>query len=416
MSLMDDFFAENEGVETISTKDTVKISATTITPLLQLDSRGKQRTKFVYEEDKSGSVPFFSANGFRGALRRVAFKQQVEAIKKKNPDFKLDAELYYLYTSGAALDKTSSLMGKYVNFETEKKVRENAPVLSLFGAGLSNLEGKIAVADLSPAKNVEKYRLLEKKNESDSETWVSKLLGHTTLVRADSAIASKTLFDSIIDMEDINRWRNKYYGLVIIAKAAKNLIKKAKTGAVNIEDLRKDLEKLKHNLEKEGDTVLLEQLETIDVEGLFGEIEDILKKGSNDKAKEENSHIQQLIDLEFIIPQVQLTSSINAKYGYELTDVEIGCLISALAELSTMQIGSAKRIGFGVLDWTVEVNGKILLESKSDPDYVLHKNVALSEDGKKYVQVWKKWLEDNAAKIELPKIAEKEGEIKKELI
>lgn len=391
---MDKIFEQNGQIEEIVTKDTIKVTAKTVTPLLQLDETGKQRRMYVYENNVTGTVPFFSANGFRGILRRVAFKQQVEVAKSKDPDFEVSPELFYLYTSGAALDKTSAVIGNYINYKTENIVRKNSPVISLFGAGLSNIEGKIAVADLFPSTDMEKFREFEKKDGTVG--MMSNLMHSNTFYRSDSAMIADYLYRNIIDMEDVKEWNRYYYGLVIIAKLKKE-IAKAKGNRNKIEEI---LEKFKSKDENQS---VKEQLNSITADVVL-ELVEKEKEFSGDKEKD--SHIQQPVSLDFIVPGVKLTSSINAKYGYELSDVELGCLISSLAEMSLMQIGSAKRIGFGVLDWTIEKDGEVLFESKSDPDYVLQKSISVSENGKKYIQAWKDWLNENADKIDLVKIAE----------
>ena len=65
----------------------------------------------------------------------------VEIIRKKEPNYKLKAEEFYLYSSGAATDRKSI---DNISWEEIPKVREKAPILSLFGAGLSSISGKWA--------------------------------------------------------------------------------------------------------------------------------------------------------------------------------------------------------------------------------------------------------------------------------
>lgn len=327
--------------------DAIRITATTVTPLLQIDETGTQRKMYVYEDGQKGQIPFFSANGFKGALRRVAFKAQALEIEKQDKGIHISPEMFYLYSSGAALDKAA--VDATITPANEMTIRKNTPILSLFGAGLSNIEGSIAVADLAPSKKSERFVKYE--DSEGKERTRSSLIGRNTFFRTD-AIKDAGLWRALVDYDDILAWNTEY-----TKKAA--------------------------------------------------------QKVKNDKGKEEQSHIQQPVEVDFIIPGVKLTSSINKKYGFitdgekkdGLSDLEIGCLVSSLVELSKYQIGSAKRISFGILDWEVEYKGQLLFSTKSNPDYVLEKNTVISDEGAKYILVWNNWLQENATKLNLADIA-----------
>jgi len=372
--------------EEIEMRDLIQITAKTVTPLLQMDESGGQRKRYVYENNVTGPIPFYSANGLRGILRRVAFKQQLEAAKRIDKDFKVSPEIFYLYTSGGGFDKTSAVLDEYINYQTEKKVRENAPILSIFGAGLSNLEGKLAITDLLPSNEIEKFIEF---GDTESKRVVSKLIGKNTFFRVDTAKASGFLYDSIIDMQDVKKWVEQYYKKVILAKVAKK-IKEAKGQKNKIEKILEDLNK---GLDETKITV--EDIEKLQKNGKLG-----------DGAKEEHSHIQQPVDVEFIIPGVKMTSSANSKYGADFTDVELGCLVSSLLELSKMQIGAAKRIGFGILDWKVEIGGQLMFESVSDANYLLKKDIQVSDRGQEVINAWEKWLKERADRVNLKDLIE----------
>ena len=342
----DDFFNGNEAQEQASTrkeikmKDTIKITATTVSPLLQISEAGGQRRGYIYENGERGSVPFFSANGLRGILRRVATRQQLKAARENGFEAsKLSPDDFYLLTSGASLGKKS--VDTVVTVENEKEIREAFPVLSIFGAGLSAIEGKSAIANFFPSKEMQYF------GETEDGKRYSLLIGKSTDFRVDS-IKDAGLWKTVIDVEDIKKWSEEYAKKVGEAKE---------------------------------------------------------KKKSGEAEKETDSHIQQPVNLEFIIPGVKLTSSINEKYGWEFTDVEVGCILSALKEVSVMQIGSAKRIGFGLLDWTVEMGGEKILESKCTPDYILERTVHVTEAGEKYIKAWEDWLKENATNISIEEFA-----------
>lgn len=399
---------ENEENTKILKKEEIKmtnlfqITTKTVTPLLQIDENGKQRRRYIYENNMTGAVPFFSANGLRGALRRVAFKQQISFAKEKNPEFAVSPELFYLYTSGGGFDKTSAVINDFINFKNEKAVRENAPILSIFGAGLSNLEGKLSLTDLLPGSDMEKFKKIATKD--GGEIVLSNLIGDNTFYRADSASTSKFLFNSLIDFEDVKKWTAEYYKKVIIAKVAKKIAgalepKPDKDGKIlpkekSMAKVEKIIKELNENLDDE-------------VEITIADIEKMQKDGKlKDDSKEEHSHIQQPVSVDFIIPGVALTSSANTKYGVDFTNVELGCLMSSMLELSKMQIGSSKRIGFGILDWMVEFDGSIMFETKSDPNYLLKKNIQVSKKGQELINIWENWARENGEKVKLEDIVQ----------
>lgn len=310
----------------------IRITATTVSPLLQTGEAGGQRTRFVYEDGERGRIPFFSANGLRGSLRRMATRQQLSSCDCKD---KIIPEIFYLYTSGAGLSRIS--IGDIVTPENEMDVRENAPILSVFGAGLSAIEGKVAVADFTPSPDQERWGV------SDNGSRYSLLMGKETNFRTDS-IRDAELWNEVLNVEQIKKWRDDYAEMVADSKKSKATAKAS---------------------------------------------------GDND-AKEENSHIQQPVTSDFILPGVKLTSSIKAKYGHDISDVEMGMIISALIELSQTQIGSSARIGWGVLDWTVEYDGQLLFKTEANPEYILDKKVITTKKGEELVDAWKAWLEAHA--------------------
>ena len=383
-TMIEGFFEGEENgkrIEEIDMTNLIQISVKTVTPLLQMDEVGGQRKRYVYEGNQTGAVPFYSANGLRGILRRVAFKQQLEVAKQIDKNFKVSPEIFYLYTSGGGFDKTSAVLDEYINYETEDKVRESAPILSIFGAGLSQLEGKLAITDLLPAADVEKFNKI---GNGDDGRLISKILGKNTFFRSDTVKASGFLYDSIVDMEDVNRWVKDYYKKVILAKATKK-IKDAKGQKDKIQKILDEL-----NTGVNEIVITIEDIEKLQKEG----------KLSNG-AREEHSHIQQPVEVEFIIPNVRMSASANSKYGTDFTEVEFGCLISSLLEVSKMQIGAAKRIGFGILDWKVEIDGQLMFESVSDENYLLKKDIQVSDKGQEMISAWEKWLKERANKVNL---------------
>ena len=97
------------------------------------------------------------------------------------------------------------------------------------------------------------------------------------------------------------------------------------------------------------------------------------------------------------MPNVTLTSSINPIYGQKFTDVEIGLLLKTLLEISKMQIGSHKRLGYGVLDWHVELYGQTMFSTICDKDYIFNKQHTCSSICNEYIEKYDNWKYENYA-------------------
>lgn len=337
----EDFTEVNELYTTIHMHNTFNITAITVSPLLQLDLNGKQRKKFVLIEDEHYLEPFFSANGLRGILRRIMTKDMVEIIRKKDPKFNLTPEDFYLFTSGSSTDKKSinSISWKKIN-----EIREKLPILSLFGAGLTGISGKCAISDLKPISNITRYKIIKNKDEIEIKKAIP-LTNNTIFFRMDDLQKNIDL-QTIVDQDDIVKWQKKYY-------------KDVKTSKI-----------LKEN---------------------------------GDAETEKTSHISQVIECESIIPNVTLTSSINPLYGHKFTNIEIGLFLKALIELSKQQIGASKRLGYGVLDWHIDLNGESMFSTICDKDYIFNKKIEMSKKSNDYIQTYEEWASRNYDSLDISK-------------
>lgn len=338
----EDFTEINELYTTIHMHNTFNITTVTISPLLQLDLNGKQRKKFVLIDDEHYLEPFFSANGLRGILRRIMTKDMVEIIRKKNPKFNLTPDDFYLFTSGSSTDKKSinSISWKQIN-----EIREKFPILSLFGAGLTGISGKCAISDLKPISTITRYKVIE--NQDKIEIKKAIPLTNNTIFFRMNDLKKNTPLQNLVDQDDISKWQKKYYKDVKVSK----------------------------NLKENG------AIET-----------------------EKNSHISQVFECESIIPNVTLTSSINPLYGHKFTDIEIGLLLKALVELSKQQIGASKRLGYGVLDWHLELNGTSMFSTICDKEYIFNRKIEMSKKCNDYIQVYDEWANRNYKSLDITKI------------
>ena len=46
-------------------------------------------------------------------------------------------------------------------------------------------------------------------------------------------------------------------------------------------------------------------------------------------------------------------------------------------ELSKQQIGASKRLGYGVLDWHIELNGESMFSTICDKEYIFNKKIEM---------------------------------------
>jgi CRISPR type IV-associated protein Csf2 len=325
---------DNKKFKEIEMNDIIELKVVTVTPFLQMDTDGEQRKRYVNEDEFSYKEPFWSANGIRGMLRRVATRDLILAINKKEPDYKLNAENLFLYTSGAGADKKSI---DNVDSSNEAFVRASAPILSLFGAGLSNIAGKTAVDDFRISSAQKKYISYIK---NDKEYAISKYLETHTYVRDDSSIKQEILSE-MIDQDDIKRWQEEHSKNVANAKKAK-------------------------------------------------------KEDVTGNTKESTSNMQQLLNVEAIMSGTTLISSINPINYSKFTNIELGCLVKTLVSASTLQIGSAKRYGYGRFNWDVSLNKEKLFFLKREKDYTPHFELTITQKGKDIIAIYDNWLSKNA--------------------
>lgn len=315
----------------INIKDVFEIDLLCVTPLAQISPNGGQTKRYFYEDNSFYQEPFYTANGFRGFLRRVAFMDLVAHIKGIE-NYKPKSEETYLYTSGNGGDKKSISM--VTKWEDEQKVRSAAPILSLFGAGLGNISGKAAIDELI-ISNIEDKFIEGRK--SNGETYkMSKFLGRNNETRADSLLNDD--IQMIIDNEDAQR----------VSQAIK----------------------------KEAETAKKAKLDGVETD-----------------AKQQNA--QMIFDVEYLIAGTPLKTAINPICNYEFTDIEKGCLLSIMISASQSQTGAYKRKGYGRLNWNVKLNGEQLMSAIRDSDCHAYTKIEVSQKGKELLKTYKEFLDTN---------------------
>lgn len=333
-NIVKNFLESNETVvntKDIKNKDVFEIDLVCASPLAQISPNGGQSKRYFYDGDSFFQEPFYTANGFRGWLRRVAFMDLVAHINGFE-NYKPKAEETYLYTSGNGGDKKSIAM--VTKWEDEQKVRKLAPILSLFGAGLGNIAGKAAIDELIIPDIENKF--IEGLRANGEPYKISKFLGKGAGTRADSV--KNEDIKMIIDNEDALK-------VSLAIKAEAETAKKAK------------------------------------------------KEGVATDAKQQNA--QMIFDAECLIAGTPLKTAINPICNYEFTDIEKGCLLSMMISASQSQTGAYKRYGLGKLNWNVKLNGEQLMSATRDKECHSYTNIEVSEKGKELLNIYKEFLDEN---------------------
>lgn len=338
-----------------------KIDFTNVSPLLQIEVNDAKKgtatmTKRMYQMvkgiDYPIAVPVFSSNAMRGVLRRIALEQIAQIGKENGYDPKISARSINLYASGDS--GTVDAINKLSYFEVEK-LRALSPLLSCFGAGLSGVEGKTAVTELRPDINaVIKI--------DDDKISINTLVREMVSVRFDQTKRKDTIY-SLIDVEDIKKWvENVTENSADFKekKALQDALKKAKEGKVRL---------------SENEESRLQELENI-----------------------KSIQSQIISSKEYVVPNVLFHGSIATKRGFEFSKIEEGMIVLALYELAQRQLGSCKKDGFGVGDWTISHDELGDMEIKTNHEYILgKKEVKISEKMIESINLYKEWVKENKA-------------------
>lgn len=312
--------------------DVFEIDLVCATPLAQVSHHGGQSQRYTYENGEILKEPFYTSNGFKGFLRRVAFSDLVAHItgfKEYNPK----AEETYLYTSGNGGDKKS--IEQVNTWGDEQKVRNAAPILSVFGAGLGNIAGKAAINELIIPNIPDKFKEVKGK-ENGAIYKFSKFLGSNGETRTDSL--KDEYLQNIIDGDDAIRVSQAIRAEAITAKQNK-------------------------------------------------------KDGIEGDAKQQNA--QMIFDVEYIIAGTPLKTAINPVTSFDFTEIERGCLIATMISASQLQTGSFKRKGYGRLNWDVRLNGEKLFSATRDNEYHSYIKLEVTDKAKEYLRAYKTFLNEN---------------------
>lgn len=333
------------------------IDVTTVTPMLQIEptaSNNKdkltmasnvvtKKRRFATENGKFVDVPFFSANGYRGILRRNITKEIFENISKKDGK-KFGIKSIHLYSSGGG---TSNDGLKSLSYQETNDLREKNPFISCFGAGLSDIDGKLSVSDIIPVNKT--YNI-----------------DYQYAVRFDDTQRASIL-TPLIDMEAVQKHNEELDKLRL---ATKSLVKKEES-----------LKKLQIEYSNNPSDELLEEINE-------------LKIAVAEERDSKGMSYQQVYKAEMIFPNTQMSSSIGTRAGYELTELEKGMILFGLIQTSQQSIGSYSRIGWGTNIWEVKNSeGITLFKTTPDSKYILQKHTEITEAGRAILKPFEGWLE-----------------------
>lgn len=341
-----------------SVKAEFQLDVKTVSPLLQIepsDSKNKDRLtkasivvtkkrKYVAEDGKLVDVPFFSANGYRGTLRRNLTSAIFGSIEETDLK-KFSVDSIHLYASGGGSSNDGM---KNMNYADQVSFRQTNPYLSCFGAGLSDLDGKLAVTDLTPVNKE------------------LRLIDYQYGVRFDETQRGSIL-RPLLDEDSIKEYND--------------FIDKLRTATKSLVKLEDELKKLKDAYDKDKSDELAEQ------------ISDLEQKIAVEK-EEKGMSYQQVYKAEFIIPGTQMSGSVSTRGGHKLNELERGMILFGLIQTSQQSIGSYARIGWGVNEWEVkDGDGNTLFKTVPNSKYSLAKETTITDLGKSILKPFETWLE-----------------------
>lgn len=196
----------------------IQIDAVVVSPLAQITptssqdkdkefgtnasiSRTKKMWRFDTNTKETRLIPIFSANGIRGVLRRYATFIMNSRLKERHQDYSLSNESLHTYNTGAG--KGVKFLDS-LNYKESEKFRALNPIVSLFGAGLSGIEGKLAISNLTPSELPTKGSYLDK----------------IFCVRFDET-SRKTINTPFINMESVLQWKEEQARLAQERRAAR---------------------------------------------------------------------------------------------------------------------------------------------------------------------------------------------------
>lgn len=209
----------------------IGIKFTTVTPLCQifgLEERQENGSKVkitaiqklpmfveVGEHKYATKIPIYTANGFRGKLRREATSLLINKALEKN--ISLGKNALSVGKNFHAMNAGSSTSYTNLDFATENEIRNENPVISLLGTSLA-VSGKINVSPFIPKKVSKDGELEHYVNVNDNNRAYSTIIEKNTIYKKDDII-SRSRFAAPLGDDFLDEWEQ----LVAEAKANKKV-------------------------------------------------------------------------------------------------------------------------------------------------------------------------------------------------
>lgn len=108
-----------------------------------------RRVRIIGSDGQAIDIPCISGNAIRGSMRDFCAIEFMKALERANgQDTKVSVDVFHLMFSGGALKEANSAG----DIDLAKKVRENLPVVSIFGGAYGNViyPGKIQIGFMIP--------------------------------------------------------------------------------------------------------------------------------------------------------------------------------------------------------------------------------------------------------------------------
>jgi CRISPR type IV-associated protein Csf2 len=318
-------------------KKLFRISIITKTPLAQIETSTKtdiyikKMPVYLTERGMFVDMPYYSANGWRGLFHRVVAKKLISKAFEKGIKFSV-ADIHLLTAGGGSNYSVQ-------DYETELKVKELNPVVSLFGASLA-IKSKLAIGNFMPDKKF----ILEMKEfspENKESYCIPRFIDRQMIITKDDLKENDNLnFRLFLTKEDVEKW---------IKFVEENNKQRAKDRIEN--------------------------------------------KNSEDKTKK--GSIKFNINKEFVAPGVQFNSFIYCKE--DLTDIEYGLMLLSIEDMVCQPLGSSSSIGYGLVDYSIydEDDNNIIVAVRKDECLVdININTNYTEKQNYAINKAKEWLND----------------------
>jgi len=357
----------------------IDIKFTTVTPLCQMANLEKKMIDgaevnyqaiqklpmFIEMGDEKVFVklPVFTANGFRGMLRRaetsILYKKAIEKGLDlgKNKNTASMGKSFFAQNAGGNVSYTNA------SLKEERDIREANPVVSMLGASLA-VSGKLGVSPMFPKEKDLDGNLVypvAKSNGENTFYYPKCTYIHVRYKHDDLKVNSEN--SKLFSFEQLDAWE-----------------KEVAASKVRAKELKEKQKSLKDKNEKEQ-----------------------LKKDSQDLT------VGHVITNEEVCAGTDFYGSIVSTDV--LTDIEKGLLIRSLIDISKKEMGALNSIGRGKVNYEIVFGESVIRSEWNEFKSSCSVHVTLDKEMQGYVDVFNEWLENIEEKnIQISEMLDKIGE------